>query len=101
MLRKVDLYKKFSDLDKGLDYFINFDGSNLSLGEKQRLAIVRCILMEREIIILDEPISSLDKENIEEIKNIIKNLKNHVTFLIISHVDEFNDISDRVIKIEK
>lgn len=101
LLRKVDLYKKFSDLDKGLDYFINFDGSNLSLGEKQRLAIVRCILMEREIIILDEPISSLDKENIEEIKNIIKNLKNHVTFLIISHVDEFNDISDRVIKIEK
>ena len=101
LLRKVDLYKKFSDLDKGLDYFINFDGSNLSLGEKQRLAIVRCILMEREIIILDEPISSLDKENIEKIKNIIKNLKNHVTFLIISHVDEFNDISDRVIKIEK
>ena len=101
LLRKVDLYKKFSDLDKGLDYFINFDGSNLSLGEKQRLAIVRCILMEREIIILDEPISSLDKENIDEIKNIIKNLKNHVTFLIISHVDEFNDISDRVIKIEK
>ena len=101
LLRKVDLYKKFSDLDKGLDYFINFDGSNLSLGEKQRLAIVRCILMEREIIILDEPISSLDKENIEEIKNIIKNLKNLFSFLIISHVDEFNDISDRVIKIEK
>ena len=101
LLRKVDLYKKFSDLDKGLDYFINFDGSNLSLGEKQRLAIVRCILMEREIIILDEPISSLDKENIEEIKNIIKNLKNQFTFLIISHVDEFNDISDRVIKNEK
>ena len=100
-LKKVNLYNKFYETDKKLDYFINFNGSNLSLGEKQRLAIIRCILMEREIIILDEPISSLDKTNTEEIKNIIKNLKNNVTFLIISHIDVFDDIADRIIEIDK
>ena len=43
-LKKVNLYNKFYETDKKLDYFINFNGSNLSLGEKQRLAIIRCIL---------------------------------------------------------
>ena len=101
LLKKINLYDKFYNSEEKLDFFIKFNGSNLSLGEKQRLAIARCILMERDIIILDEPISSLDKENANEIKNILSSLKSYITCIIISHIDVFDDISDRIINIDK
>ena len=100
LLKKINLYEKFYNSEEKLNFFIKFNGSNLSLGEKQRLAIARCILMEKDIIILDEPISSLDKENAKEIKNILTGLKNYITCIIISHIDVFDDISDRIIKID-
>lgn len=101
LLKKVNLYNKFHNTKEKLDFFIKLNGSNLSLGEKQRLALVRCILMDREIIILDEPVSSLDKNNALEIKNILYDFKNYITLIIISHTDFFDDISDRIIKIDK
>ena len=101
LLKKINLYEKFYNSEEKLNFFIKFNGSNLSLGEKQRLAISRCILMERDIIILDEPISSLDKENAKEIKNILSGLKNFITCIIISHIDVFDDISDRIINIDQ
>jgi ABC-type bacteriocin/lantibiotic exporter with double-glycine peptidase domain len=101
LLKMMNLYDRFNNTKEKLDFLIKFNGSNLSLGEKQRLALIRCVLMDREIIILDEPVSSLDKNNALEIKNILYSMKNYITLIIISHTDLFDNISDRIIKIDK
>ena len=60
----------------------------LSQGQKQRLAIARLIISKKSIWLLDEPISSLDKDGISLFKEIItKHLKTGGIAVISSHID--------------
>ena len=74
----------------------------LSFGEKRRLAIASSLMREPNYMILDEPLVSLDKDNIEIIKSTIDELKRTgIGLLIISHSEDFRDeYADRVIKIQ-
>jgi len=71
---------------------------NLSIGEKQIVAIARAILSNAKIIVFDEPTSSLDKDSVKILFSVIKNLKNKNTSIIyISHyLDEVFEVSDRI-----
>jgi peptide/nickel transport system ATP-binding protein len=62
-------------------------GSQLSGGEKQRIALARIIIAEPEILILDEPFSSQDVESQLSILNLINKLKEdlNLTIICISH----------------
>ena len=62
-------------------------GSQLSGGEKQRIALARIIIAEPEILILDEPFSSQDVESQLNILNLINRLKEelNLTIICISH----------------
>lgn len=62
-------------------------GSQLSGGEKQRIALARIIISEPEILILDEPFSSQDVESLLSILNLINRLKEelNLTIICISH----------------
>lgn len=59
--------------------------SRLSGGQKQRLCIARTIALEPEIILMDEPCSSLDPVSTEKIENLILSLKGRFTILIVTH----------------
>lgn len=59
---------------------------HLSGGQKQRVAIARALALSPKIIMYDEPTSALDPENVVEIVDIIRNLKNEgITQLVVSH----------------
>ena len=64
---------------------------NLSGGEKQRVAILRCLATKSDILILDEPTSGLDKVNINFFCNFLLNLiqTQNTQFIIISHNQYF------------
>lgn len=59
--------------------------SELSGGMRQRVAIVRAMLAESEIVIMDEPFKGLDKENKINVMNYIKTFQNERTVLVVTH----------------
>ena len=71
----------------------------LSDGQKQRLAIVRAMAMEPEVMLFDEPTSALDPEMVGEVLEVIKDLaKSGMTMMIVTHEMGFaREISDRVL----
>jgi polar amino acid transport system ATP-binding protein len=70
----------------------------LSGGQKQRVAIARCLAMEPEIILFDEPTSSLDPTMVSEVLSVIRRLaKQGMTMAIVTHEMDFaRDVSNRV-----
>ena len=91
---KFKMNKNYSvEIDNIFSHF-NFNpqlkerkGSQLSGGEKQRIALARIIIAEPEILILDEPFSSQDVESQLSILNLINRLKEELnrTIICISH----------------
>jgi energy-coupling factor transport system ATP-binding protein len=75
---------------------------NLSLGQKQMIAIASCLVMEPEIPILDDPLSHLNQNTSEKVIEIIKDLKKKGTTVIWISQDmsELFDLADRIVLLE-
>lgn len=74
-----------------------------SLGMKQRLAIASALLNDPEILILDEPTNGLDPQGIHQIREIIKEIANKgTTILLASHLlDEVEKVCSHVVVLRK
>ncbi|GAB1856617.1 ABC transporter ATP-binding protein [Flavobacteriaceae bacterium MHTCC 0001] len=74
-----------------------------SLGMKQRLAIASALLNDPEILILDEPTNGLDPQGIHQIRQIIKEIANTgTTILLASHLlDEVEKVCSHVVVLRK
>jgi phosphate transport system ATP-binding protein len=59
--------------------------AGLSGGQQQRLCIARCLAVEPEIILMDEPCSALDPIATAKIENLIDTLKREYTVIIVTH----------------
>ena len=103
---KPKIYNVLNDLgfDDNLDIFdkdiVGENGSKLSGGQKQRLLIARNILSDKEVLIFDEPTSSLDQNNVKKFINLIKKQQYSKTIIISSHdknlINEFDNIYEIV-----
>ena len=71
---------------------------NISSGEKQRVGLIICKLLNREIFILDEPTSNLDDENIKVIENFILGFNS--TVLMISHNNSLVENANRIFELK-
>lgn len=92
LLQKVSLTQKLGD---NADY--------LSGGEKQRLALARVMLLEPEVLLLDEPSSSLDQKTEEKIIKMVVDYvrKNDRTLIMVTHSPDIAEkFADRIINIE-
>ena len=76
--------------------------SQLSGGEKQRVAVARALINNPAIILADEPSGNLDSHNQEELYRLFFNLREKFgqTFIIVTHDEHFAGMSDRMIHIK-
>lgn len=86
----------------GLSTESNKEISQLSKGYRQRVGLAGAIIHDPEVLILDEPTTGLDPNQILEIRSLIKELGKHKTILFSSHIlQEVEAICDHVIIIHK
>lgn len=69
----------------------------LSGGEKQRFSILQALLSKKKVIILDEPTAGLDKENKEVVFEMLRDLKEQVLIICVSHDACAKEYCDEVI----
>lgn len=77
-LRKAALWTEVKDK-------LNQSGSSLSGGQQQRLCIARGIAIKPEVLLLDEPCSALDPISTAKIEELIAELKDDYTVVIVTH----------------
>ena len=93
----LDLLKQVG-LEAKADYYPN----QLSGGQQQRVAIARALCMEPDIMLFDEPTSSLDPELTGEVLKTMKNLADKdMTMIVVTHEMGFaREVGDRVLFID-
>jgi phosphate transport system ATP-binding protein len=75
---------------------LNADAFSLSLGEQQRLCIARVLSVEPEIILMDEPCSALDPSDTLKIEELMRQLRERYTIVIVTHnMQQASRVSDR------
>lgn len=97
----VDAMKKAKDtLDfLGLSERVSHKPSELSGGEKQRVAVARALINHPSVILADEPSGSLDTQNKEELHQLFFDLRDRMgqTFVIVTHDEGLASLTDRTI----
>ena len=85
--------------DLGIDYLLNRRAVNLSGGEQQRVALARALIIKPKVLLLDEPLSMLDRETRDRIMIMLKELPGRygITVIHVTHDwDEAYSLADKV-----
>ena len=99
MCKLTGIDKFIKTLPKGYDTIIDENSHNISGGQKRLLSLTRTLLKEAKILIFDEATSSLDTDKIQNVINVLNELKKNHTVIVITHKEEIENIADEVITI--
>ena len=89
-----DFIKQLPD---GLETKLTEQNQNLSGGEKQKIAIIRLLLKNPDVLIFDEPTSALDSASKTQFIDILMGIKHNHIIILITHDQSIADVCDYVI----
>ena len=98
--------KRINDLLNGVELpksMLNKDISQLSGGEQQRVSLIRTLANNPEVLLLDEPTSSLDIKTEDTIEKLLSNLsKQGISIVIVTHsLEQAKRLTDQVIVLKE
>jgi ATP-binding cassette, subfamily C, bacterial CydC len=85
VLERVGLATLVDEMPVGLESWVEEYGRNLSGGQQRRLAVARLMLSDPDLVILDEPTASLDRQTADQLMSQLRAWLKQRTALIISH----------------
>tara|TARA_B100000963_G_C22594249_1_gene657068 strand:- start:451 stop:1632 length:1182 start_codon:yes stop_codon:yes gene_type:complete len=97
-IKETYLEPLIKNLKNGIYTEVGENGIKLSGGQKQRLCIARALYKKPQILIFDEPTSSLDTQTSEEVMKNILNMKK-ILKIIITHKEQDLNYFDKIIKV--
>lgn len=98
LCKKVGVYDDIIRLPMGFDTYLS-PNIKLSAGQKSKLQIVRCILRNKPIIMLDEPFANLDVTSKKQVADVLKEYANENVVLIATHDSIGGEIATQIIDI--
>ena len=98
-IRMASLNDWINSLDLKEETVLSQDGVSISGGQKQRIGIARAIYNDSDLLLFDEPTSSLDSKTEKEIMNTIYKLKGNKTVIIVTHKTETLNKCDKIIEL--
>lgn len=99
-LKAASAWEFVSALPKKLDTIVGAGGALLSVGEKQRIALARALIIRPLVLVLDEITSALDPENEAAILRALRGAAPGRIIILISHRERVADFCDRIYRIE-
>ena len=93
---------EFTDaLPDGLDTVVSERGSSLSGGQRQRISLARAFLRDAPVLVLDEPTTGLDPDNVVLVGEAIQELARGRTCVVVTHDVNVARAADRVVVVEE
>ena len=89
------LMEWYNNLNNGLEEIVGEKGVKLSAGQRQRLNIIRGILIDKDVYFFDEPTSNLDKESEEKIVSMIDKYLKDKTYIIVTHRESIKRLCNK------
>ncbi|MGM0906719.1 MAG: ABC transporter ATP-binding protein/permease [Pseudomonadota bacterium] len=100
VFEQLNLGTLLEQLSEGLDTRLGERGVGLSGGERRRVALARCMLSGRGLIVADEPTENLDEVSAEAIRQTLKRMtQNGVTVIAASHDPKLKNAADKCVTI--
>jgi ATP-binding cassette, subfamily B, bacterial len=85
---------------QGLDTEVGHSGTQLSVGQRQRICLARALAGQPDVLLLDEATSALDGASEERIGQALSALKGAITMVIVAHRPSTLSLCDRIVRIE-
>ena len=95
LFEDAGLMEWYNNLSNGLEEIVGEKGVKLSAGQRQRLNIIRGILIDKDVYFFDEPTSNLDKESEEKIVSMIGKYLNDKTYIIVTHRESIKRLCNK------
>lgn len=101
VIQELNLEEYVNKMPKGLDTEISQNTCGVSGGQAQIIAFIRAMLGDKDVIILDEPISNIDAETRKIVLSILRTREFKGILIVVSHLIDEMDFIDKTVNIDK